>query len=74
MAFTIIPLFGNALLKVTQREEAHKTIFDYFKGYYNRFLDWAFEKTSIDYYRNHCAVFHIPLWIYIHSKHFYAAE
>lgn len=47
MAFTIIPLFGNALLKVTQGEEAHKTIFDYFKGYYNRLLDRALKKPGL---------------------------
>lgn len=44
MAFTIIPLLGTVLLKVTHGKEAHKTIFDYFKGPYNRFLDWALKK------------------------------
>ncbi|MDX2245161.1 MAG: efflux RND transporter permease subunit [Bacteroidia bacterium] len=47
MAFTIIPLFGNALLKVTQGAEAHKTIFDYFKGPYNRLLVWALKRPVI---------------------------
>jgi multidrug efflux pump subunit AcrB len=44
MAFTIIPLFGNALLKVHDGEKENKTIFDYFRGHYNEYLDWALNK------------------------------
>lgn len=41
MAFTIIPLFGNALLKVHHGAEQHKTIFDRLRGNYNKYLEWA---------------------------------
>ncbi len=44
MAFTIIPLFGNALLKVTHGDDAHKTVFDRFKSSYNRVLEWTLKK------------------------------
>ncbi len=44
IAFTIIPLFGTSLLKVTKGEEEHKTIFDNLRGYYNRFLNWTLKK------------------------------
>ncbi len=44
MAFTIIPLFGNALLKVHKNAEPHKTIFDYLRGHYNRYLERALNK------------------------------
>lgn len=44
MAFTIIPLFGNSLLKVHNGTEEHKTIFDYLRGHYNRYLEWALNK------------------------------
>lgn len=44
MAFTIIPLFGTALLKVHKSAEPHKTIFDHIKEPYNKFLDWALKK------------------------------
>lgn len=44
MAFTIIPLFGTALLKVHKSAEPHKTIFDHIKEPYNKFLEWALKK------------------------------
>ncbi|WP_424003613.1 efflux RND transporter permease subunit [Maribacter sp. IgM3_T14_3] len=44
MAFTIIPLFGIALLKVHKSAEPHKTIFDHIKVPYNKYLDWALKK------------------------------
>ncbi len=40
-AFTIIPLFGTALLKVKPGEQEMKTIFDAIRGLYNRFLNAA---------------------------------
>ncbi|MGF1565923.1 MAG: efflux RND transporter permease subunit [Flavobacteriales bacterium] len=44
MAFTIIPLFGNALLKAHNAEEEHKTIFDALRGGYNKALLWVLAK------------------------------
>lgn len=44
MAFTIIPLFGNSLLKVHHGAEAHKTIFDHLRGHYNKYLESALKK------------------------------
>ena len=44
MAFTIIPLFGNSLLKAHHGVEDHKTIFDYLRGYYNKYLEWALNR------------------------------
>ncbi len=44
MAFTIIPLFGIALLKVHKSAGPHKTIFDHIKEPYNKYLDWALKK------------------------------
>ncbi len=39
-AFTIVPLIGISLLKVKTDHE-HTTIFDRFRGYYNRFLNYS---------------------------------
>ncbi len=44
IAFTVIPLLGTSLLKVTQGAEEHKTIFDNLRAYYNRFLNWTLKK------------------------------
>lgn len=44
MAFTIIPLFGNSLLKVHQGAQEHKTIFDHLRGHYNKYLESALNK------------------------------
>ncbi len=47
IAFTIIPLFGTSLLKVTEGAEEHKTIFDRLRGQYNRFLNWTLKKPAL---------------------------
>ncbi|MBI1317002.1 AcrB/AcrD/AcrF family protein [bacterium] len=47
MAFTIIPLFGIYLLKVVHGAEAHKTVFDRFKGHYTRLLDKALDNPRL---------------------------
>lgn len=44
MAFTIIPLFGNSLLKVHQGAVEHKTIFDNLRGFFNKYLEKALKK------------------------------
>lgn len=47
MAFTVIPLFGTSLLKIKEGEEEMKTIFDGFRGGYNRFLNWTLKKPRL---------------------------
>lgn len=47
IAFTIIPLFGNRLLKVTPGDHEMSTIFDRLRGSYNRFLDGTLKKPGL---------------------------
>lgn len=44
LAFTIIPMFGTKLLRVTQGEGAHETIFDRLRSSYNDLLEWSLKK------------------------------
>lgn len=44
-AFTFIPLIGTSLLKV--HKEEHTTIFDRFRGFYNRFLGLSLERPAL---------------------------
>ncbi|MEL7221961.1 MAG: efflux RND transporter permease subunit, partial [Bacteroidota bacterium] len=47
IAFTIIPIFGTALLKVTAAEADHQTIFDRLRGSYNWLLDSTMRKPGL---------------------------
>lgn len=44
LAFTIIPMFGTELLRVVKGEAAHETVFDRFRGVYNKFLQWSLSR------------------------------
>ncbi len=45
-AFTIIPLIGTSLLKI-KKDSDHATIFDRFRGFYNRFLDKCLARPTL---------------------------
>lgn len=47
LAFTIIPLFGTKLLTVKKGAQKTETVFDRFRGSYNRFLDLALHKPRL---------------------------